>query len=137
MKTTAHPGTSRIPAGCFSTRERVYSHVHIQRRLFEHPPMVKLIVLFRRPDDAGGFDSHFFDSHLPLLKALPRLKGVAVNKVIESPLGERPYHLVVELSFESEDDLRAALASREGRDEAKDLLAFAPELTSLISVERL
>jgi uncharacterized protein (TIGR02118 family) len=34
---------------------------------------VKLVVLYPTPDDPDVFDRHYFDTHAPLVKAIPGL----------------------------------------------------------------
>ncbi len=95
--------------------------------------MVKLIALFRPPADPGAFDRHYFDVHLPRLRAIPGIRKVEVTRITATHIGDQKYHLMAELYYPSEDAMDAANASPEGVAAARDMLAFAPDIITLIS----
>jgi len=97
--------------------------------------MVKLVALYRKPQDPEAFDSHYFEVHTPLVKKLPGLKRFEVSRVTGAPIGESKYHLIAEMYFENRDALDAAMASPEGKASAKDLMSFAADVVSLIYTE--
>ena len=49
--------------------------------------MVKLLVFLHRRDDLSqeAFDRYYQDTHLPLVKRLPGLRRVVVNRVLPDP----------------------------------------------------
>lgn len=96
---------------------------------------VKLIALYKKPDDTQAFDEHYFNVHVPLTEKMPGLRRAEYNKVIGAPMGSSPYHLIAELTFETMDDLNASMASAEGRAAAKDLMGFAGNLVQLVITE--
>ncbi|MEU4800858.1 EthD family reductase [Actinosynnema sp. NPDC023587] len=79
--------------------------------------MIKYIALYRKPDDVDGFDEAYLTSHLPLVRRTPGLLRAEVAKVsqvfVPGFLGESEPHLVAELYFGSEQDLKVAFASPE------------------------
>jgi uncharacterized protein (TIGR02118 family) len=94
--------------------------------------MVKLIALYKKPDDITGFDKHYAEIHTPLAKELPGLRNLEVSKITGSAIGDTPWYLLCEMSFDSKDALDAALASPAGRAAAKDLMSFAAKYVSLM-----
>lgn len=88
--------------------------------------MIKVITLIRRPADPEGFDRHYFDVHLPLLRTVPGLERVEIARVAGSAIGDEGYHLVAETFYASREAMDAANASPEGKAAARDLLTIAP-----------
>ena len=94
--------------------------------------MVKLIALYKRPDDVPAFDKHIAEIHTPLLKKLPGLRKLEVAKITGSAIGETPEYLMCEMYFDSKDTLDAALASSAGRAAGRDLMGFAAKYVTLM-----
>lgn len=87
--------------------------------------MVKLVAVYRKPEDPAAFDKHYFETHVPLAKKMPGLIKCEVEKIIGSPMpGETPY-LAAHMYFKDKPALDAAMASPEGKAAAKDLMSFA------------
>lgn len=97
--------------------------------------MVKLVALYRRPEDADAFERHYWEVHLPLASKMPGLRRVEVSRVTGSPGGEAPYYLMAEMYFDDRAALDAALSSPEGRAAGKDLMSFAGKLVTLYTAE--
>lgn len=88
--------------------------------------MVKLIALYRRPQDPEAFDAHYLGIHTPLVKQMPGLKKLEVTRIDRIPGGQAsPYYLLAEMSFEDERALDHAMRSPAGRAAARDLGEFA------------
>jgi uncharacterized protein (TIGR02118 family) len=88
---------------------------------------VKLTVVYGKPDDAGTFDKHYGEVHMPIVERWPGVERTEVAKVSGGPMGsESPYHLITEIYFADEDALNAALASEPGREAGKDFMGIAP-----------
>lgn len=85
--------------------------------------MVKLSILFRVPLDADAFENRYNDL-LALIERLPEITRRQVVNVIGSPTGETVYHRVLELYFEDEDRLRAALMSPAGQEAGGEIFRF-------------
>jgi uncharacterized protein (TIGR02118 family) len=94
--------------------------------------MVKLIALYRKPSDTAGFDQHYEKVHTPLVLKYPGLRRLEVTRITGAPLGDTKYYLMAEMYFDSKDAMDAALASREGKAVARDLLNFAPDLVTVL-----
>lgn len=96
--------------------------------------MVKLVALYRKPNDPVSFDRHYSDTHAPLISKWPGLRKVEVGKVTGAIGGEAPYYQIAEMYFEDMDALKTALRSPEGRAAGADLQLFAPGLVTMLYV---
>ena len=96
---------------------------------------IKLIALYRRPEDEDTFLAHYENVHAPLVRKTPHLKHLAVNHVIGSPMGEPEYFLVAVMHFPDKVRFDEAMASPENRAAGKDLMSFAKSLVTLLVVE--
>ncbi|MBT9281885.1 EthD family reductase [Hydrogenibacillus sp. N12] len=98
--------------------------------------MVKLIAVYRRPDDIEAFERHYREVHAPLARSMPGLQRLEVNRVYGIPGGgDSDVYLIAEMLFSSREALEAALASPEGRAAGKDLISFARGIVSLYLAE--
>lgn len=88
--------------------------------------MVKFVILFRRPAQAGTFETRYARS-LTLLAKMPGVRHIDDGSVIGSPSGSTAYARVVEVSFDDFDALDAALTAPHGVAAGKDLMEFAPD----------
>lgn len=96
--------------------------------------MIKVIALYKKPDDVEAFDKHYNDVHLPLVKNVPGLRRLEVARITGSPFGETPYYLITEMYYDSIDAMNEANASSEGKAVVRDVMTFAAKyLTVLIS----
>lgn len=101
------------------------------------PPSVnkttRLIVLWSRPAEQESFEQRYAEEHMPLASRLPGL-----IRATSARIASRGYHRMAELTFASNDDLKAALASPAGEALAADAKAleerFAVTSTSMIAV---
>ncbi|WP_400162521.1 EthD family reductase [Brevibacillus sp. TJ4] len=93
--------------------------------------MVKLIAVYRKPEDVEAFDKHYFEVHAPLAAKMPGLVKMEVSKVFGAPGGESDLHLIAEMYFESKEAMMEALSSPEGRASGKDLRSFAGQIVSM------
>lgn len=96
---------------------------------------VKLIALYKKPDDIQAFDEYYFNVHAPLAEKMPGLLRIDYNRVTGAPMGNTEYHLIAELTFDSLVDLQAAMVSDEGKAAARDLMGFAGNLVHMVIAE--
>jgi len=87
--------------------------------------MVKLVALYRRPEDTAEFDRHYAGVHTPLVKKYPGLRKLEITRLISAPLGDSKFYLMAEMYFDSKAGMDSALASSEGKAVARDLMTFA------------
>lgn len=97
--------------------------------------MYKLIALYRTPSEPATFDRHYAEVHTPLVRSIPGLVALIVNRGIAPPWGgETPYYLVTEMHFPDAATFTVAMASPENRAAGKDLRQFAADLVTLVAV---
>ena len=88
--------------------------------------MIKLIALYRQPEDEAAFWEHYQSVHLPLTRKLPGLAEVSLERVTADAFGgEPPYYLIAVMSFPDQPTFDAALRSEENKALGKDLMSFA------------
>jgi uncharacterized protein (TIGR02118 family) len=97
--------------------------------------MTKLIALYRKRDDMTEFDKHYETVHAPLVKQYPGLKKLEITRITGAPIGESKYHFMAEMYFESREAMDAALASKEGKAVARDLMGFAADIVTVFMGE--
>ncbi len=74
--------------------------------------MAKLVVLYPPPIDPETFERRYREEHEPMVEEkMPRLRAFAAGRVMDSP----NYARFAELTFDTVEDLRAALDSAEGK----------------------
>ena len=103
-----------------------------------HPdaiPMVKLVALFKKPENSEEFDSLFSRNVIPLLRQIPGLQRFEITNVTGAAFGESKFHLMAELYFSDRLALDTAMASKQGKAVAKGLLQFATDVSSLFHGE--
>jgi len=97
--------------------------------------MVKLIALYKTPDDSKAFDAHYADTHTPLVKKIPGLRKLEVSKVTGAPIGDTQYYLVAEMYFDDQDSMQRSFSSPEGKATARDLASFAGSIVTMFYAE--
>ena len=94
--------------------------------------MIKLVALFKRPEDVEAFDRHYNDVHAPLMRAVPGLERMEVIRDLKAFRGEPEYYLIAEMYFRDKESFDAAMASDENRAAGKDLMSFAREVVTMV-----
>jgi uncharacterized protein (TIGR02118 family) len=93
--------------------------------------MVKLVALYRTPDDVAAFDKHYDEVHTPLVRKYPGLRRLEVTRVTGAPIGESKFHIMAELYWDDRQSMESALASPEGKLVARDLMGFAAQYATI------
>ena len=96
---------------------------------------VKLVALYRKPEDVESFLRHYNEIHLPLVRKTPHLEQATVSRVTGQPMGEPAYFLVAEMVFPDQARFQDAMRSPENKAAGKDLMSFASGLVTLIVTE--
>lgn len=97
--------------------------------------MYKLIALYRQPEDPEAFERHYAQIHAPIVRSIPGLARLVVNRGVAPPWGGEPaFYLIAEMHFADEATFRHAMASAENRAAGKDLRQFAGEIVTLVTV---
>lgn len=95
--------------------------------------MVKLVALYRKPENPDAFDRQYYQTHVPLVKKWPGLRRVEVGKVTGMPGGgDPPFYMIAEMYFDDHDALRAAMRSPEARAAGENLQQLAAGLVTML-----
>jgi uncharacterized protein (TIGR02118 family) len=98
--------------------------------------MVKLVVCYGTPQDPADFDRHYAETHVPLAQKIPNVRRFEAGKVLWTPDGSAaPYYYLAELSFDSVEELQAAMGSAEGQAAGADVGTFATGGATLMIAE--
>jgi uncharacterized protein (TIGR02118 family) len=89
--------------------------------------MVKLIALYKKPEDTIAFEKHYFGIHLPLVSKIPGLLKTEISLISSLPGLDSDYFLQAEMYYEDIDKLNEGMASPEGKAAARDLMSFAKD----------
>ena len=81
------------------------------------------------------FEAHWLTTHADLCKKLPGMRRYSVNLIEPGRFAHFPYDGFSELWFDSEDALKAALDSPEGRTLLADLPNFVEKIDPLVVKE--
>jgi uncharacterized protein (TIGR02118 family) len=94
--------------------------------------MVKLVALYKIPENIEDFEKHYFEIHMPLVEKMPGLLKSEVSKLSPIPGAENKYHMMAEMYFEDMDKLNESMASAEGRAAGKDIMGFAKDYVFML-----
>jgi len=97
--------------------------------------MIKLIALYKTPNDTAAFDSHYDNVHTPLVKKIPGLRKLEVARITGAPIGEAQHYLIAEMYFDDQDSMQRSLSSAEGKATARDLASFAGSIVTMFYAE--
>ena len=97
--------------------------------------MIKLIALFKKPEDVDAFEQHYNDVHVPLIKQVPYMRNFVSSKAFGAPRGEPAYYKIAEMWFDDRAAFDAGMASDENRAAGKDLMSFAREVVTMLFVD--
>ena len=97
--------------------------------------MVKLIAMYKTPQDPRAFDSHYAEIHTPLVRKIPGLRKLEVAKITGAPIGEPQHYLIAEMYFDDQDSMQKSLSSPEGKATARDLASFAGSIVTMFYAE--
>ena len=92
---------------------------------------MKLIALYKQPEDREAFDQAYFDTHLPLIAKVPGLERTVITRISRSLMGEN-YYLMAEMYFTDESALKQGLRSPEMAAAGENLDSFAKGMYSLL-----
>lgn len=99
--------------------------------------MVKLIALYKQPEDKEAFDEHYKNVHTPITMKIPGLRKMEVTKIVGSPMGESGYYLLCEMYYDDHESLKAAMRTDESKASGRDLMSFAGKLVTLMIGEEI
>lgn len=94
--------------------------------------MVKLIALYRKPENPAEFEKRYFETHVPRVNKIPGLRRVEFSRVTGAPRGESEFYLLCEMYFDDQAARERALASPENAEAGKNLMSFARGLVTFM-----
>lgn len=99
--------------------------------------MAKLLILSGHPADQAAFEDYYASRHIPYAsKHMPNVRGAQNMRVLSTAEGDHtPYYRVSTLTYDSVADLRAGIATEDGRSTVADLANFATGGATLLIVE--
>ncbi len=97
--------------------------------------MIKMLALFKRPQDADEFDRHYKEVHDPLMRRVPGLERMEVIRNLKAFGGEPEYYQITEMYFPSKEAFKMAMGSEENKAAGKDLMSFARDVVTLVHGE--
>ncbi len=95
----------------------------------------KLIAIYSKPEDEAAFLKHYEDVHMPLVRKVPGLQKLVVNRVTGSPMGQSDLFMIAELHFADKAAFDAGMRSEENRAAGKDLMGFAKGIVTVVFAE--
>ncbi len=99
--------------------------------------MHKLIVLIRRPEDPAAFEDRWSREFVPRVELMPGLRRVTLSRIHGKLPGATDLHLVHEFYFDGLEALQSAMASPQGQEAGRALMAFASAEASLFFAEHM
>ena len=92
---------------------------------------MKLIALYKTPDNPAAFDDAYSNTHLPLLKKVPGLQETEIIRFTRTIQG-KSFYLMAILHFASDETRRQAMKSPEMAAAGENLNSFAEGLVTLL-----
>lgn len=92
---------------------------------------MKLIALYKQPEDVKAFEKRYFEGHVPLVEKVPGLKKVSITRFKKTLAGDG-FYMMAEMDFGDRDTFNAAMQSKEMGATGKDINEFAGHLMTLM-----
>ncbi len=92
---------------------------------------MKLVALFKQPEDPEAFDEAYFNTHMPLIQKVPGLQKTVITRFTRTLMGEGLY-LMNEMYFSDSNALKIAMKSPEMAAAGDTLDHFAKGLVTLM-----
>ncbi len=96
---------------------------------------MKLVALYKQPDDPVAFEEAYFNTHLPLIKKVPGLKETVITRFTRTVMGDG-FYMMAEMHFPDEAALKGAMKSAEMAAAGENLNGFARGLVTLMFAEK-
>jgi uncharacterized protein (TIGR02118 family) len=95
---------------------------------------MKLVALYKQPQDPAAFEQSYFNSHLPLISKVPGLERIVITRFTRTLMGEI-FFMMAEMYFTDESALKAGMRSPEMAAAGENLNSFAAGLVTLMFAE--
>lgn len=93
--------------------------------------MIKFMVMFRQPENAERFENMYQD-FLALVERIPNIRRRQVAHVVGSPAGAPEYYRILEIYFDSQKIMEAALMSVAGQEAGAELYRLPKDSFELL-----
>lgn len=94
--------------------------------------MVKVVALFKQPEDKQKFEEHYFGTHKPLTEKIPGLRKMETTKIKSTVMGdESKYALLTVMYYDDYDAMKAAFKTDEAKASGKDAMTFAGNIIEM------
>ena len=97
--------------------------------------MINFIAFYKHPQDVAAFDKVYWETHVPLIKQVPGLLSLSVNKFWPGKEGPAPYYMMATLSFADKDSFKAGMKSPEMAAAGANLMSFAAGVVEFQTAE--
>jgi uncharacterized protein (TIGR02118 family) len=98
--------------------------------------MHDVFVMYNHPTDPEAFDTHYRNTHIPIVDELPLLKEFTWGHVGRDD-HDSGYYLVARLTYDSAEAAAESMASPQGKKSVEDLANFASRGVTVLNVTRL
>jgi len=95
------------------------------------PRMVKFMAIFFKPDNFEDFENAYND-FLALVERMPDITRRQVISVSGSPLGETRFYRILEVYFDDQAQMDAALKSPAGQEAGGELRRFKADTFEMV-----
>lgn len=92
---------------------------------------MKLIALYKQPENPAAFNEAYINTHIPLLNKVPGIQKTELVHITRSIMGDH-FFLMTIMHLADEDDRRAAMRSPEMTVAGDNLNTFAEGLVTLL-----
>lgn len=82
--------------------------------------MIKFMITFQRPENVTIFENAYNDL-LALIERMPDVQRRQVVNVLGSPVSDPPFYRILEVYFDSQEQMEASLRSRAGQEAGSEL----------------
>jgi len=90
--------------------------------------------VFYQPDDISSFENTYNDL-LALVERMPDIKRRQVINVVGSPQGASPYYRILEVYFEDQPTMQAAMLSPSGQEAGAEITKLSTTTYEMIFAE--
>jgi uncharacterized protein (TIGR02118 family) len=96
---------------------------------------VKLVAIFATPNNEEAFEKAYFEEHVPLIRKVPGLEGIEVNKLTRTLVGFKSPYMIATMTFTDKEALKAGMNSPEMAAAGENLDSFAKDRYTLCFAE--
>lgn len=86
--------------------------------------MIKLVALYKQPEDIISFEESYFNTHIPLIHKVPGLLEIKFTHFTRTLVGDT-FYMMAEMYFQDMETLKAGLRSPEMAAAGENLDSFA------------